>query len=87
MPFLHFPSLDPPENRSRSPAAMATAEPLAAAEGTLAAAGDLVLRGSYGTVVGPCAVEEDGTTEATGDGGREVFFLDFCGEDLVFFGF
>ena len=42
---------------------MATAEPLAeGAEGTLAAAGDLdlVLRGSYGAVVGPCAVEEDG---------------------------
>ena len=39
---------------------MATAEPLAeGAEGTLAAAGDLVLRGSYGAVVGPCAVEED----------------------------
>ena len=37
------------------------AEPLPGAPegGTLAAAGDLVLRGSYGAVAGPCAVEED----------------------------
>ena len=46
-------------------ASMATAEPLPGAPegGTWAAAGALVLRGSYGAVAGPCAVEEDDRME------------------------
>lgn len=64
---------------------MATAEPLAeGAEGTLAAAGDLVLRGSYGAVVGPCAVEEE-------EGGRDnplaPFMAEFIGTFILVLAF